>query len=212
LAKLINFDLSINEGIYLVNLARSSIESHLRKEEAPSLKKASSKLKTKCGVFVTLNRVTGSHHNLRGCIGFPYPIKPLNEAVSEVAISAAFKDPRFPEITIVEMENIVVEVSVLTPPERIVVESPLEIPIDIQIGRDGLIVERGYYRGLLLPQVAVEWKWDAEEFLSQCCIKANLPPDSWLLPETMISRFRAIIFSETKPRGNVERIEFNNIC
>jgi uncharacterized protein (TIGR00296 family) len=209
---LINFDLNFDEGIYLVNLARCSIESYLREEEAPDLKKASSKLKTKCGVFVTLNKVTESHHNLRGCIGFPYPVKPLNEAVSHVAISAALEDPRFPEITIEEMENIVVEVSVLTPPERILVESPLEIPMNIQIGRDGLIVERGYYRGLLLPQVAVEWKWDAEEFLSQCCIKANLPPDSWLLPETMISRFRAIIFSETKPRGNVERIEFKNIC
>jgi uncharacterized protein (TIGR00296 family) len=209
---LINFDLNIDEGIYLVHLARSSIESNLRNEETPSPNGASSKLITKCGVFVTLNKVSGSHHSLRGCIGFPYPVKPLNKAVSQAAISAALEDPRFPEITIEEMKKIVVEVSVLTPPEQILVESPLEIPKNVQIGRDGLIIESGFYRGLLLPQVAIEWKWGAEEFLSQCCIKANLPPDAWLLPETKISRFKAIIFSETEPRGNVERIEFKNIC
>jgi hypothetical protein len=123
----------------------------------------------------------------------------------ESAHNAAFEDPRFPPLIEDEVSEITVEVSVLTPPEKINVDSPKEYPEKIKVGRDGLIIARGYRRGLLLPQVPLEWGWDSEEFLIQTCFKAGLPPDSWLLSDTDIYSFRAIIFTEETPRGQVKR-------
>jgi len=201
------FELTAEEGGFLVGLARTSIEAALGSSEKVTLDGVSEKLRIPCGVFVTLNKVEGSSHSLRGCIGFPYPVKPLADAVAEVAVSAALRDPRFSPVSKAEMDSIVIEVSVLTPPELLSVERPDQYPSLIEIGRDGLIVARGQNRGLLLPQVPVEWGWDAEEFLTQCCLKARLQPDAWLLPGTEISRFRAIIFSEDEPREEVKRVE-----
>ena len=201
------FELSDEEGEYLVGLARRAIESQLRSGRAVVPGDASEHLKTECGVFVTLNVVEGDSHRLRGCIGLPYPTKPLVDAVVDSAVSAALKDPRFPVVTYDEMGSIAVEVSVLTPPEVVSVEKPEEYPGEIDVGRDGLIISRGGNRGLLLPQVPVEWGWDAEEFLSQCCMKAWLPADAWLLQGTEVSKFQAIIFSEEGPRGEVKRVE-----
>lgn len=201
------FELTEEEGGFLVGLARTSIEVALGSSEKVTLDGVSEKLRIPCGVFVTLNKVEGSSHSLRGCIGFPYPVKPLADAVAEVAVSAALRDPRFSPVSKAEMDSIVIEVSVLTPPELLSVEKPDQYPSLIEIGRDGLIVARGQNRGLLLPQVPVEWGWDAEEFLTQCCLKARLQPDAWLLPGTEISRFRAIIFSEDEPREEVKRVE-----
>ena len=201
------FELSVEEGGYLVGLARRAIESQLRSGRAVVPGNASEHLKTECGVFVTLNVVDGGSHRLRGCIGLPYPTKPLVDAVVDSAVSAALKDPRFPVVTYDEMRSIAVEVSVLTPPEVVHVERPEEYPGEVEVGRDGLIISRGGNRGLLLPQVPVEWGWDAEEFLSQCCMKAWLPADAWLLKGTEVSKFQAIIFSEEGPRGDVKRVE-----
>jgi uncharacterized protein (TIGR00296 family) len=201
------FELTARDGEYLVGLARASIEAALGAGEQAALDEVEENLMVPCGVFVTLNKVEGSSHNLRGCIGFPYPSKPLAEAVADAAVSAAIRDPRFAPVSEGEMDSVVVEVSVLTPPEVLTAESPGQYPPLIEIGRDGLIVARGQNRGLLLPQVPVEWGWDAEEFLTQCCLKAWLQPDAWLLPGTEISRFRAIIFAEGEPRGAVERVE-----
>jgi len=201
------FELTEEEGGFLVGLARTSIEAALGSSEKVTLDGVSEKLRIPCGVFVTLNKVEGSSHSLRGCIGFPYPVKPLADAVAEVAVSAALRDPRFSPVSKAEMDSIVIEVSVLTPPELLSVERPDQYPSLIEIGRDGLIVARGQNRGLLLPQVPVEWGWDAEDFLTQCCLKARLQPDAWLLPGTEISRFRAIIFAEDEPREEVKRVE-----
>jgi len=201
------FELTAEEGGFLVGLARTSIEAALGSSEKDTLDNVSEKLRVHCGVFVTLNKVEGSSHSLRGCIGFPYPVKPLADAVAEVAVSAALRDPRFSPVSKAEMDSIVIEVSVLTPPELLSVERPDKYPSLIEIGRDGLIVARSQNRGLLLPQVPVEWGWDAEEFLTQCCLKARLQPDAWLLPGTEISRFRAIIFAEDEPRGAVKSVE-----
>ena len=99
----------------------------------------------------------------------------------------------------------VFEISVLTPPQLIKAKKSREYPSKVKVGKDGLIVERGMFKGLLLPQVPVEWKWDCEEFLCQCCIKAGLPSDNWLLDGTRIYKFQAIIFEEEKPRGEVRR-------
>jgi hypothetical protein len=129
---------------------------------------------------------------------------PLVEAVMDSAISSATADPRFPNVTLDELPEIEIEVSVLTPPEVIEVESPREYPKHVQIGKHGLIVEYGPYKGLLLPQVPVEWKWDVKEFLSQTCMKAGLTPDSWLREDVRISRFSAQVFAESGPRGPVK--------
>ena len=103
-----------------------------------------------------------------------------------------------------ELDDIVVEVSVLTPPEPIE-GPPKERPMKIKVGRDGLLIEKGFYSGLLLPQVPIEWGWDEEEFLAQTCWKAGLPPDCWLDPDTKVYRFTAEIFEEEKPWGPVRR-------
>jgi len=208
----LSFELDPGEGGYLVGLARGSIEAALGGGISPSLEDVPEKLMIDCGVFVTLNKVSGPRHSLRGCIGFPYPVMPLVRAVRDAAVSAALRDPRFQPVILEEMGSITVEVSVLTPPEKINVDSPEEYPDHVQVGRDGLIVERGSNKGLLLPQVPVDWSWNAEEFLTQCCIKAYLPPDAWLTPGIEVSRFRAIIFAEKEPRGRVERVELKGAC
>jgi uncharacterized protein (TIGR00296 family) len=158
-----------------------------------------------CGVFVTLNSHRKGSKRLRGCIGLPYPTTPLVKAVIEAAISAATQDPRFPPVTPEELDHITFEVSVLTPPERVSVEKPTDYPSKIKVGRDGLIIERGYSKGLLLPQVPVEWNWNEEQFLCQCSMKAGLSPDAWLMKDTKIYMFQAIIFEEASPKGKIEQ-------
>jgi len=201
--------LTQEDGEYLVRLARKEIEARLGLTHEPDTSDAPEVTETMCGVFVTLNKLEGSGHRLRGCIGYPYPVKDLLTAVRESALNAAFDDPRFPPVSKNEVDSILVEVSVLTPPETIKVEHPKDVPGEVLVGRDGLIISRGYNRGLLLPQVAVEWGWDSEEFLAQCCYKAGLPPDSWLLDGTEVQRFQAIIYSEESPRGRVSRHELS---
>jgi uncharacterized protein (TIGR00296 family) len=202
----LTFDLTIDDGTYLVKLARRSIEAKFNGSEA-DISDAPEITRQVCGVFVTLKSQRGT---LRGCIGYPTPIRPLVEAVREVAQAAAFEDPRFPELSRGELSITLIEVSVLTPPEIIKVVKPDQYPKMVRIGVDGLIVKKGFRSGLLLPQVAPEWVWDSEEFLSQCCIKAGLPKDSWLFKGTEISRFQAIIFTEIIPEGDVVRDGLNH--
>jgi uncharacterized protein (TIGR00296 family) len=160
-------------------------------------------LREKSGVFVTLN-TTKPSHELRGCIGYPLPTEPLAAATINAAIGAATADPRFEMVEVSELEDrISVEVSVLTVPEKLAGKKPTERPKEIQVGRDGLIVGRGSRRGLLLPQVAPEWNWDAEELLSHCCLKAGLPPDAWLDMDTEVEKFQAVVFEEVEPNGEV---------
>ena len=163
------------------------------------------RLRMKSGVFVTLNAVKPGHE-LRGCIGFPYPEEELATATIKAAIYAATEDPRFPSISKDEFgSNIVVELTVLTPPHLIETRDQKALPALVEVGRHGLIVERGGNSGLLLPQVATEWSWDASEFLTNCCLKAGLPPDSWLLDGTKVSVFEGEIFEEVEPAGVVRR-------
>jgi uncharacterized protein (TIGR00296 family) len=202
----LQFHLSLEEGRLLVKLARKAVEEYLKTGKQISVPEdAPKKLLQPCGVFVTINSVRDDEKELRGCIGYPYPTTPLAKAVIESAISSATQDPRFYPLSLSELDHVVFEVSVLTPPELIKVSKTNEYPSKIKIGEDGLIVERGMFKGLLLPQVPVEWGWDEEEFLCQCCIKAGLPPDNWLLKDTKIYKFQAIIFEEEKPNGEVKR-------
>jgi len=204
----LSFELTLEEGVFLVKLARKAVEEHLKNGsimKAP--KDTPPKLMERCGVFVTLYSLKRGGKELRGCIGFPYPISPLTQAVIESAINSATQDPRFHPISLGELDHIVFEVSVLTPPQPIEADKPTDYPSKVKVGQDGLIVEKGYYKGLLLPQVPIEWKWNEEEFLCQCCIKAGLPPDCWLLKGTKIYRFQAIIFDEKSPKGEIEQKE-----
>ena len=193
--------LTINEGEFLVRLARKSIEEHLSGKRIEPPTPPSEKLNEKRGVFVTLYRYPSKE--LRGCIGLPYPTHRLIDAVIHSAISSATADPRFPSVSLKEMDEIVIEVSVLTKPEEIEYEDPKELPEKIVIGRDGLIIEAGGFSGLLLPQVPVEYNWGPEEYLMHLSLKAGLPSTYWLTGRAKIYRFTAQIFAEKTPRGEV---------
>ncbi|OLD05780.1 MAG: hypothetical protein AUJ07_00855 [Crenarchaeota archaeon 13_1_40CM_3_53_5] len=194
--------LTIKDGTLLVATARAAIESHLNGEKITPTPKAATNLTRPKGVFVTLLDYRGNQ--LRGCIGNPFPERPLLDQVSLMAVEAATSDPRFPPVKPVELKsNITVEVSVLTIPREVRVDKPILYRDEIVVGRDGLIVEGVGGRGLLLPQVAVEEGFDSEEFLSQCCLKAGLLPDAWLSGEIRVLKFHGQAFSEEKPEGRV---------
>jgi uncharacterized protein (TIGR00296 family) len=206
----LSFELNSDEGKFLVELARNAVKEYLKTgtqilppENTPK------KMFKECGVFVTINKLAHGEKQLRGCIGYPYPTAPLVEAVIDSAINAATQDPRFPSLSTEELDEVVFEVSVLTPPELIETKNPKEYVSKFKVGEHGLIVERGGFKGLLLPQVPVEWNWCEEEFLCQCCMKAGLPPDTWLAKGTRVYRFKGIIFEEETPQGAVKRKELN---
>jgi uncharacterized protein (TIGR00296 family) len=195
---------SVDDGRFLVNLARKAVYEYLskRKEIGPPADTPRHLLE-KSGVFVTLNSAKPTRE-LRGCIGYPFPSDPLAVATIRSAIEAATGDPRFDPVELEEFkERVVLEVSVLTVPDELTAKDPIERAKEIKIGQDGLIVGRGARRGLLLPQVAPEWNWDAEEFLSNCCLKAGLQPDAWLDKSTKVEKFQAVIFEEARPNGEV---------
>ena len=206
---MLNIDEITDEhGVFIVKLARKAVEEWVTKRvkiqppnEAPEI------LFEKAGVFVTLNRLHDEEEELRGCIGYIVPIKPLVKAVIDVAISAATEDPRFPPIETKELDSIIVEVTVLTPPTKIDVEDPLEYPQKIEIGKDGLIVKYGPFSGTLLPQVPIEYNWDAETFLEHLCWKAGLNKDCWKKKEVEIYKYQGAIWKELKPRGEVIKVE-----
>ena len=192
--------LSLEEGTQATQLARDTVELYVRtgKEPSPNLL---GPFKEKRGVFVTLH--TYPTEDLRGCIGLPHPVMPLQDAIVSAAVSAT-QDPRFPPLGACELDTIIVELTVLTPPVLIRVSHPKEYVDRIVIGRDGLIVEQGIYKGLLLPQVPLEQGWDVEEFVSHTCLKAGLLPDAWCDPLTKIYHFSGQIFTENKPHGEIK--------
>jgi hypothetical protein len=205
------FELTDEEGRFLIKLARNTVEQYLEIGKAiKPPKETPKKLFEHCGVFVTINNIVSGEKRLRGCIGYPYPTSPLVEAVIDSAINAATEDPRFESLTLAELDKVVFEVSVLTPPEPVQVKNPKEYLSKIKVGEDGLIIEKGYQKGLLLPQVPVEWGWCEEEFLCQCCMKAGLPPDTWLTKDAKIYKFKAIIFDEQTPNGEVKRLTLSS--
>lgn len=204
------FELSDEEGKFLINLARTTVKTYLEKGEIiKPPKETVKKLFEKCGVFVTITSIRNGEKELRGCIGYPYPTSPLVEAVIDSAINASTQDPRFEPLSLNELGKVVFEASVLTPPEQVEVKNPKEYLSKIKVGEDGLIIEKGYHKGLLLPQVPVEWGWCEEEFLCQCCMKAGVPLDSWLTKDAKIYKFKAIIFDEQTPEGEVKRLSLS---
>lgn len=188
------------DGELAIRLARRAIEECLNngiKLTPDNLPKVFSENR---GVFVTLNKKKQSKE-LRGCIGRPYPILSLGEAIIISAINAARDDPRFNPVKPEEIDDLVIEVTVLTVP-KLISAKPRDLPDKIVIGRDGLIIATGRCSGLLLPQVAVEHGFDCTEFLCQTCMKAGLMPDAWLNGAEVYS-FEGQIFEELEPGGEV---------
>jgi AmmeMemoRadiSam system protein A len=168
----------------LLSLAKKSIETRFTKE--PLIFPNDSAFNITTGVFVTLHKF----NSLRGCIGYIKGYKDLVPSICEMAQAAAFRDPRFPAVRSEEMDNIRIEISILS--ELILVKDYN----DIVIGRDGLMINHPHGSGLLLPQVPVEWNWDLPTFLEEVCCKAGLPQQSWKDDSAQLYRFSAEIFSE----------------
>jgi uncharacterized protein len=176
------------DRIMLLALARQTIAAHIEgtPASAPDLVGVLARLG---GAFVTLH----ARGDLRGCIGHLETNEPLGRIVPRCAVAACSADPRFPAVTRAELPGIEIELSLLGPLESITG------PSDIEVGRHGLVVEAGHHRGLLLPQVAVEWRWDCATFLAHTCRKAGLPPDAWRHTGSVIWRFEAEVFAERPP-------------
>lgn len=206
-------DYSVSEGEILIRTARNAIKNYLGKREIISppkeVERSAGKLGEPRGVFVTLR--TYPHKELRGCIGFVEPRLPLINASVEAAISSATRDPRFPALKTGELENILIEITILTKPEIVKVKKPEEYIERIELGKHGLIIEKSFCRGLLLPQVPVEYGWNTEEYLCHTCIKAGLEPDAWLAEDARIYCFEGVIFEELEPDGKIIKRE-TKIC
>ncbi len=180
-------ELNRDQQIAMLRLARKTIADKLGIHEDIEIPPLNDEIfNEKCGAFVTLH-IRG---NLRGCIGYIEGIKSIPSTVKEMATASAFSDPRFSSLTREEYRQIDIEISILSPVEKV---NDID---EIVVGRDGLIITRGYNRGLLLPQVPVEQGWDRDTFLSHTCYKAGLPADSWKKPDVLIEKFSAQVFSE----------------
>jgi len=182
----VDLGLSEEDKKTLLAIARRTVEQVTKGEPLPSFEVTSKRLLEKWGAFVTLKK----HGELRGCIGYIEGIKPLWETVRDMARAAALEDPRFPPVRPEEVRELEIEISVLTPLRKI-----KDID-EIVIGRDGLIIRKGWRQGLLLPQVATEYGWDVRTFLEHTCLKAGLPRNAWKDPDAEIWAFSAEVCSE----------------
>ena len=197
-----DIQLSDSDGVFLVKTARMAVTEFLSNGKRMKLESEyEGKFSFNSGVFVTLNNSDG----LRGCIGFPMPDKKLSHGIIDAAISAATEDPRFPSVKTDELNDIVFEVTVLTPPIEIDVSDPMEYLEKIKVGRDGLIIRHSFSSGLLLPQVPAEYGWNTKEFLQHTCEKAGLARDTWKNESVKIEKFEGIIFKEETPNGVIVR-------
>jgi AmmeMemoRadiSam system protein A len=176
--------LTEEEKHFLHRIARRAIEDGVRGKPVPDLTVESRALMEKMGAFVTLKK----RGQLRGCIGHIIGNKPLYKIVGEMAVAAAFNDPRFNPVTQAELSDLEIEISVLTPLRRI------KHVDEIEVGKHGILMRKGFYSGLLLPQVATENGWDRKTFLEYTCLKAGLPKDAWKDKETIIYVFSAEVF------------------
>lgn len=182
-----HMDLNEHEKKLLLGIARSSIEAAARREQWKPQDVPGS-LKVPRGAFVTIRQAG----ELRGCIGFIEARLPLHRSIAEVAGKAATEDPRFPPVSRDEVGSLEIEISVLSD------LTPVRDIQEIEVGRHGLVLEAGWVRGLLLPQVAVEYGWNREEFLNHTAQKAGLSPDAWKSGRLRISTFTTETFSESE--------------
>ncbi|HXW66761.1 MAG TPA: TIGR00296 family protein [Thermoplasmata archaeon] len=199
--------LSLEDGRWAIELARGSIAARLGRAPSAGRRigdRVPPTFREPRGAFVTLKRHPSGE--LRGCIGYPLPVLPLAAAIGQAAVAAATEDPRFSPVRADELDRLTLEVSVLSVPVPVRGRTPAEIVAAIRVGRDGLIVEGDGTSGLLLPQVAAEMGWSAEELLDGTCEKAGLDPGAWRRPGPLVRSFEAEIFAERTPAGAVERV------
>jgi AmmeMemoRadiSam system protein A len=184
-------ELSSKEKKILLTAARESIRSLFAKADIPVVDYTTyPNLKLKAGAFVTLK----INNELRGCIGFITSEQPLFDTICEVAKHAAVQDPRFTPLTPQEFNSVQIEISVLSPMKKI------SDYTEIKIGEHGLLVEEGYHRGLLLPQVATENDYSVEQFLTSICMKAGLSPNLWQRKKLNLKVFTALVFNEERSK------------
>lgn len=196
---------TLEEGAYLVALARRAVEHYLKTGSVLEPTDAPPRLlRDSYGVFTTVERLEGGRLELRGCIGYPQGYRNTAVATVHSAIGACCQDPRFPPVTPEEVQSLVFEVSVLSPLTQLEPGDPRRYLEQVKVGIHGVVVKRGQlHSGLLLPQVAVEQCWDVEDFLSHACIKAWLDADCWLDRRTKVYVYQAQIFREERPLGTV---------
>jgi len=180
----ISLGLTGEEKKTLRQIAQSAIESRLKGAKPPKVELSGEHLREPRGAFVSLHK----QDQLRGCIGNIHPTRPLHKVVEEMALAAAFDDSRFDPLTLQELRDLELEISVLTPLQRV-----KEIR-EIEVGKHGLYIKKGFYSGLLLPQVATDYNWDRQTFLEETCRKAGLPRNAWKEKGTEIYLFSADIF------------------
>lgn len=185
--------LNEDEKKFLLDVARKTVIEHATSGTTPEFTTENPKLDRKSGAFVTLHEKSGA---LRGCIGYVEPLKPLLQTIVDMAIACSSRDPRFQAVTPDEFPNLDIEVSVLTPLEEV------KNTEDITVGRHGLMIRKGNFSGLLLPQVATEYGWDRNQFLKQTCIKAGLDTDAWKKPDAKLYAFSAQVFGGSLLRGD----------
>ncbi len=179
-------DLTEQEQESLLRIARRTLESYIRSGKRPEVTPLTPKLGEKRGAFVTLHE----SGELRGCIGYVEAVKPLYEAVGDMAVAASTEDPRFPTVRVEEFDKIDIEITVLSPLR------PLPSPDSVEVGRHGLVIRKGYRSGLLLPQVPVEQGWNRDQFLANTCLKAGLPPDTYKHKDAQLFTFTGQVFGE----------------
>lgn len=184
--------ISLTQAKKLIKLAKDSILSYLENKEIKVCEDIKKEFKDKRGVFVSIY----VQDELNGCIGYPEPVLSLYDAVIKASKGAAFEDSRFLPLTKEQFKKMRIELSVLTKPKEIEVKKYTEYPSKVKIGKDGLMIRDKFGSGLLLPQVAVEFGWNSEEFLNNTCIKAGLEPDCWKNLKRNVFKFSAQVFSE----------------
>lgn len=195
---------SNDEGLAAVRFARTVVDACVKGGAIPPFPKAlPAKFKENAGVFTTLCQFPSGL--LRGCVGFAEPVLPLVQAIAQSARAAALEDVRFSPVAEGELADLTVEVSLLTAPVATKAANAKDLVGKVEVGRHGLIARAKGRGGLLLPQVAPEQGWDAEEFLSHTCMKGGFDPDAWRRGEVTIFTFEAEIFAESAPHGEVER-------
>ena len=198
-----------NQGIELVKIARLALEKFVSDGKIIN-RDISDKFSQRAGAFVTLYYILEPNEfSLRGCIGYPLPIMSLWDSVTTAAIKAATEDPRFRPLTKDELQNVIIEVSILSNPTLVEALQRENVFEKIDIGKHGLIFENPLGSSLLLPQVALEHRWDEREFLENLCSKAGLPVNTWLSKNSRIYTFESIIFREKSPHGKVICVNSN---
>jgi hypothetical protein len=192
---------AFSHGEKLVKMARRVVEDELFDKTSDIPEWFVEEFQENRGVFTTIRTCPKSE--LRGCTGLPLPTQPLWRALIKSSLQSAFNDNRFPPLNIQELDRVTFEVTILTAPERLIVESPEEYSSKIEIGRDGILIRMGDYSGILLPQVPVREKWNVESFLEAVCYKALLPIDSWRNLKAELYRFQGKTFGEKYPYGKI---------